>query len=165
MAFLEMKNVTKNFGVVPVLRGLNLNVNEHQVVCLIGPSGCGKSTLLRCINGLEPIQQGEIRLAGDRVSGPGVDLNKESIDYLTALGPLPDDGNPTTARLPAGTQWYRTNPDGTVNDYIHLAPYGANQYAILVSKLVLKNPDLKNLAAHVLAPSLPQPGLSVRSNY
>ncbi len=76
MAFLEIKNVAKNFGVVPVLRGLNLNVNEHQVVCLIGPSGCGKSTLLRCINGLEPIQQGEIRLAGDRVSGPGVDVNK-----------------------------------------------------------------------------------------
>ncbi len=76
MAFLEIKNVAKNFGVVPVLRGLNLDVNEHQVVCLIGPSGCGKSTLLRCINGLEQIQQGEIRLAGDRVSGPGVDLNK-----------------------------------------------------------------------------------------
>ncbi len=76
MAFLEIKNVAKNFGAVPVLRGLNLEVNEHQVVCLIGPSGCGKSTLLRCINGLEPIQQGEIRLGSDRVSGPGVDVNK-----------------------------------------------------------------------------------------
>ena len=53
-----------------------MEVSEHQVVCLIGPSGCGKSTLLRCINGLEQIQGGEIRLAGDRVSGPGVDLNK-----------------------------------------------------------------------------------------
>ena len=50
--------------------------NEHQVVCLIGPSGCGKSTLLRCINGLEPIQGGEIRLEDDRVSGPGVDVNR-----------------------------------------------------------------------------------------
>ena len=56
-----------------VLKGLNLNVEEHQVVCLIGPSGCGKSTLLRCINGLEAIQGGEIRLHGDRVTGPGVD--------------------------------------------------------------------------------------------
>jgi polar amino acid transport system ATP-binding protein len=45
------------------------------VVCLIGPSGCGKSTLLRCINGLEQIQGGEIRLHGDRVTGPGVDVN------------------------------------------------------------------------------------------
>jgi len=76
MAFLEIKNVEKHFGPVPVLRGINLNVNEHQVVCLIGPSGCGKSTLLRCINGLEQIQAGEIRLENDRVSGPGVDLNK-----------------------------------------------------------------------------------------
>jgi polar amino acid transport system ATP-binding protein len=75
MAFLEMKNVEKHFGPVQVLRGINLDVNEHQVVCLIGPSGCGKSTLLRCINQLEPIQSGEIRLEGDRVSGPGVDVN------------------------------------------------------------------------------------------
>ncbi len=76
MAFLEIKNVEKHFGPVPVLRGTNLNVDEHQVVCLIGPSGCGKSTLLRCINGLEQIQAGEIRLDDDRVSGPGIDLNK-----------------------------------------------------------------------------------------
>jgi polar amino acid transport system ATP-binding protein len=75
MTFLEMKNVEKHFGPVQVLRGINLDVKEHQVVCLIGPSGCGKSTLLRCINQLEPIQGGEIRLEGDRVSGPGVDVN------------------------------------------------------------------------------------------
>src|SRR4026209_2377221 len=76
MAFLEMKNVEKEFGSMRVLRGVNLEVNEHQVVCLIGPSGCGKSTLLRCINGLEKIQGGESRLDNDRVSGPGVDVNK-----------------------------------------------------------------------------------------
>ncbi|WP_373502605.1 amino acid ABC transporter ATP-binding protein [Aestuariivirga sp.] len=76
MAFLEIRNVEKEFGPVKVLRGVNLNVNEHQVVCLIGPSGCGKSTLLRCINGLEKIQGGEIRLMDDRVSGPGIDLNR-----------------------------------------------------------------------------------------
>jgi polar amino acid transport system ATP-binding protein len=76
MAFLEMRDVHKRYGDHEVLRGLNLSVNEHQVVCLIGPSGCGKSTLLRCINGLDPIQSGEIRLENDRVSGPGVDVNK-----------------------------------------------------------------------------------------
>jgi polar amino acid transport system ATP-binding protein len=76
MSFLEIKNVEKEFGTVKVLRGLNMSVTEHQVVCLIGPSGCGKSTLLRCINGLEPIQGGEIRLGYDRVSGPGVDVNR-----------------------------------------------------------------------------------------
>ena len=76
MAFLEMTDVQKNYGAVPILRWLNLKVNEHDVVCLIGPSGCGKSTLLRCINQLEQIQGGEISLDGDRVSGPGVDVNR-----------------------------------------------------------------------------------------
>src|SRR4051794_36574710 len=76
MAFLEMRDVHKRYGHHEVLRGLDLSVNEHQVVCLIGPSGCGKSTLLRCINGLDQIQGGEIRLEGDRVSGPGIDVNR-----------------------------------------------------------------------------------------
>jgi polar amino acid transport system ATP-binding protein len=75
MALLEVKQVVKRFAAHMVLNGLNLNVEEHQVVCLIGPSGCGKSTLLRCINGLEEIQGGEIQLHGDRVTGPGVDVN------------------------------------------------------------------------------------------
>jgi polar amino acid transport system ATP-binding protein len=75
MPLLEVKEVDKRFGPHQVLEGLNLDVEEHQVVCLIGASGCGKSTLLRCINGLEAIQGGEIRLQGDRVTGPGVDLN------------------------------------------------------------------------------------------
>ncbi|HTO82470.1 MAG TPA: amino acid ABC transporter ATP-binding protein [Methylomirabilota bacterium] len=75
MPLLEIKGVSKQFGSHAVLKGLSLEVEEHQVVCLIGPSGCGKSTLLRCINGLESIQGGEIRLHGDRVTGPGVDLN------------------------------------------------------------------------------------------
>lgn len=75
MGLLEVRNVVKRFGANEVLRGINLAVEEHQVVCLIGPSGCGKSTLLRCINGLEEIQGGEIRLHGDRITGPGVDLN------------------------------------------------------------------------------------------
>ncbi len=76
MKFLEIKDVHKYFGSNHVLRGTNLSVNEHQVVCLIGASGCGKSTLLRCINALEVIDGGEIRIDGDRVSGPGVDVNK-----------------------------------------------------------------------------------------
>ena len=75
MALVEIKDVHKRYGAFEVLKGINLDVEAHQVVCLIGPSGCGKSTLLRCINGLEPIQGGEIRLHDDRVSGPGVDLD------------------------------------------------------------------------------------------
>jgi polar amino acid transport system ATP-binding protein len=73
--FIEMIDVQKQFGANQVLRGVNLNVDQHQVVCLIGPSGCGKSTLLRCINALETINEGEIRIDGDRVSGRGVDVD------------------------------------------------------------------------------------------
>ena len=77
MSFLEIRNVVKKYDdTVTVLKGINLNVEEHQVVCLIGPSGCGKSTLLRCINGLEDITGGEIRINDDRVSGAGVDVNR-----------------------------------------------------------------------------------------
>ena len=75
MALIEIREIHKRFGDHPVFKGLSLSVEEHQVVCLIGPSGCGKSTLLRCINGLETIQQGEIRIHGDRMTGPGVDVN------------------------------------------------------------------------------------------
>ena len=75
MTFLQMEGVHKYFGENHVLRGVDLVVERHQVVCLIGASGCGKSTLLRCINALEPISAGVIRIDGDRVSGTGVDLN------------------------------------------------------------------------------------------
>jgi polar amino acid transport system ATP-binding protein len=75
MSFLELRDVHKSFGTNEVLRGVSLDVDEHQVVCLIGPSGCGKSTLLRCINALEPIQHGAILMEGNRVSGRGVDVN------------------------------------------------------------------------------------------
>jgi polar amino acid transport system ATP-binding protein len=74
-AFVELRGVHKSFGDNEVLRGVDLSVDEHQVVCLIGPSGCGKSTLLRCINALEPIEAGEIYIDGERVSGRGVDVN------------------------------------------------------------------------------------------
>ncbi len=75
MSLIEINQIIKRYGAIEVLKGLDMSVEQHQVVCLIGPSGCGKSTLLRCINGLETIDGGEIRLHGDRVTGPGVDLN------------------------------------------------------------------------------------------
>ncbi len=75
MAFLEIVGVHKRFGPNHVLRGVNLDVNEHDVVCLIGASGCGKPTLLRCINALEEIDEGVIRVEGEQASGRGVDLD------------------------------------------------------------------------------------------
>jgi polar amino acid transport system ATP-binding protein len=75
MAFLEIHGVHKCFGSNQVLRGVDLAVEEHDVVCLIGPSGCGKSTLLRCVNALEEIDAGTIRVDGEQASGRGVDLD------------------------------------------------------------------------------------------
>jgi len=75
MAFLELEGVHKSFGANPVLSGVDLQVDEHDVVCLIGPSGSGKSTLLRCINALEEIDEGVIRIDGEQASGRGVDLD------------------------------------------------------------------------------------------
>jgi polar amino acid transport system ATP-binding protein len=75
MSFLEISDVRKSFGANEVLKGVTLNVERHEVVCLIGASGSGKSTLLRCVNALEDIDAGEIRIDGDTVSGAGVDLN------------------------------------------------------------------------------------------
>jgi polar amino acid transport system ATP-binding protein len=75
MAFLEICGIEKRYGEHTVLNQLSLEVEEHQVVCLIGPSGSGKSTLLRCINGLEKIDGGEIRIHGDRVTGPGINVD------------------------------------------------------------------------------------------
>jgi polar amino acid transport system ATP-binding protein len=76
MTFLEINDVHKHYGDHHVLRGVSLQVAKHEVVCLIGASGSGKSTLLRCINALEPIEEGEIRVDGDVVSGLGVDVNR-----------------------------------------------------------------------------------------
>ena len=75
MAFLEIDDVHKSFGANEVLKGVSLNVERHEVVCLIGASGSGKSTLLRCVNALETIDSGVIRIEEDTVSGTGVDLN------------------------------------------------------------------------------------------
>lgn len=76
MAILEIDHITKRYGTLEVISDLSLSVEEHEVICLIGPSGCGKSTLLRCINRLEEIASGDIRIHGDRITGPGVDLDR-----------------------------------------------------------------------------------------
>jgi len=75
MAFISIRDIHKGYGTHQVFRGLSLDIEEHQVVCLVGPSGCGKSTLLRCLNGLEPINSGEIYVHGDLITSPGVDIN------------------------------------------------------------------------------------------
>jgi polar amino acid transport system ATP-binding protein len=72
---LRIEGLHKSFGKLEVLRGIDLEVGEHEVVCLIGASGSGKSTLLRCINLLEPIQAGRISVGGVEITARNVDVN------------------------------------------------------------------------------------------
>jgi polar amino acid transport system ATP-binding protein len=103
-ALLALDQVGKRFGSTEVLRSVTLELKEHQVMSLIGPSGCGKSTLLRCVNALESIDAGVIRIGGERVSGPGVDLNRLRRDVGIVF------------------QSYNLFPHMTVLDNVTLAP-------------------------------------------
>ena len=76
MSFLRIEGVHKSFGKLEVLRGIDLALAEHEVVCLIGASGSGKSTLLRCVNLLEPLDAGRILVDGEEITGRGVDVNR-----------------------------------------------------------------------------------------
>jgi polar amino acid transport system ATP-binding protein len=76
MSALVLERVRKSFGRVEVLGGVDLQVDAHEVVCLIGASGSGKSTLLRCVNLIEPIDAGRIVVSGEEVTRRGVDVNR-----------------------------------------------------------------------------------------
>jgi polar amino acid transport system ATP-binding protein len=75
MSALRLEGIYKSFGANEVLRGIDLEVAEHEVVCLIGASGSGKSTLLRCVNLLEPLNRGRVWLAGEEITRRDVDVN------------------------------------------------------------------------------------------
>ena len=101
---LSVRHLRKVFGEHAIFEDFNLDVHKGEVVVIIGPSGCGKSTLLRCLNGLEPIQGGEILLDGERV--------------------LRDDTSITKMRQKIGMvfQSYELFPHKTILDNILLAP-------------------------------------------
>lgn len=102
---LEVSGVWKSFDEHPVLRGIDLRVEQHQAVVLIGASGSGKSTLLRCVNGLESVDAGRIVLDGEvEVSDPRVDLDK------------------VRRRVGIVFQSYNLFPHMTVLDNVMLAP-------------------------------------------
>lgn len=73
---LAVRGLYKSFGDLEVLRGIDLEVAEHEVVTLIGSSGSGKSTLLRCINLIEPIDAGQIFIEGDEITARGVKVDR-----------------------------------------------------------------------------------------
>jgi polar amino acid transport system ATP-binding protein len=82
---LKLEGVHKRFGSLEVLRGIDIEVDKGEVVCVLGPSGSGKSTLLRCINLLEPPEEGDIYLEGKSICrGPGSGSGEQSweVDYV-----------------------------------------------------------------------------------
>jgi polar amino acid transport system ATP-binding protein len=78
-AMLQLDRVTKRFGRLEVLRGVDMELGKGNAVCVIGPSGSGKSTLLRCINLLEPPSSGRIFLEGKEITGKGA---QEDVDFV-----------------------------------------------------------------------------------
>jgi len=78
-AMVKLQGIHKRFGDLEVLKGVDLEVDKGEVVCILGPSGSGKSTLLRCVNLLEPPEEGEIFIEGqDICKGPGSGTGEES---------------------------------------------------------------------------------------
>jgi polar amino acid transport system ATP-binding protein len=73
---LEIEDVHKSFDHQYVLRGIDLTVQDHEVICLIGASGSGKSTLLKCVNLIETIDQGRIVVEGEEITADGVDVDR-----------------------------------------------------------------------------------------
>jgi polar amino acid transport system ATP-binding protein len=75
-AAVALEGVVKSFGKLQVLSGIDLEVAEHEVLCLIGASGSGKSTLLRCVNLLEPVNAGRVVIHGEDITADGVDKDR-----------------------------------------------------------------------------------------
>ena len=91
MATLELKGIKKSFGDVNVIRDMNLDVNDGELIVFVGPSGCGKSTMLRMIAGLETVSQGQIAIGGRRVDHlPPTDRGIAMVFQSYALYPHKD---------------------------------------------------------------------------
>lgn len=73
---IKVENLHKSFGELEVLKGIDLEVKEKEVVCVIGPSGSGKSTLLRCLNLLEDITSGRVLIEGEDLTAPSTNINE-----------------------------------------------------------------------------------------
>ena len=124
MALLQTKGLMKSYGANPVCRGIDLEVNRGELVCLIGASGSGKSTLLKCLNLLEPIDDGTIHLDGQDISTPGL------------------DPQPVRQRIGMVFQSYNLFPHMTAAENVMLAPrrvHGKTRAALL--------PDISDLFA------------------
>ncbi|WP_409314761.1 amino acid ABC transporter ATP-binding protein [Pseudomonas putida] len=156
MAFIEIEALRKSYGEHEVLKGIDISVEQHQVVTLIGASGSGKSTLLRCLNSLETISSGTIRIDGDITTGPGVDLNNLrkkigmvfqsynlfpnlTVEENIAIGPVKLLGeNKKTALLRARELLKRVNLDHRSTFYPDQLSGGQQQRVAIVRAIAMQ---------------------------
>ncbi len=116
---INIKNVSKQFGTLEVLKNINLTINKGEVVCIIGPSGSGKSTLLRVLNNLERITTGELCIEGKLL-----DSRLESSDLITVP---PNEIFEICSQLGMVFQRFNLFPHMTVIENIMLAPHVVNK--------------------------------------
>ena len=120
---IKVENLHKHFGKLEVLKGIDYEINEKEVVCVIGPSGSGKSTFLRCLNLLEEVTDGAVYIDGVRINDPKTNIN----DIRTEVGMV--------------FQQFNLFPHMTVIDNITMAPMQIRK---------LKKADAEKLALDLL---------------
>ena len=86
MAKIELKNVTKSYGAVQVIKGIDLTIEKGEFMVFVGPSGCGKSTLLRLISGLEEITTGDMTFDGEKVNNLIAEIAAASQEQSSRIG-------------------------------------------------------------------------------
>ena len=158
MAYIAVEQVYKSYRTTEVLRGLSLGVDRHEIACLIGPSGCGQSTLLRCINGLEPIDSGEIRVGDLVVSDELMDANAlrrrvgivfqqfNLFPHMTALsnvslGPYRVLGKPKTESMEIAAQLLTRVGLGDKGHRYPEALSGGEQQRVAIARALAMRPE------------------------
>ncbi len=153
---LEIRHLKKQYGNDAVLKDISLDIHQGEVVVIVGPSGCGKSTLLRCINGLEPIQAGDILLNGNTITDGKtqwsqirqkigmVFQNYDLFPHMTVLdnvllGPLKVQGrNKLEAAVAAKKLLERVGLQDKINSYPRQLSGGQKQRAAIVRALMME---------------------------
>ncbi len=117
---ISIRSLSKRFGSLPVLQGINLDIQRGEVVAVIGPSGAGKSTLLRCINGLVPFETGEVEVLEDRLEGSSGAAPSDSREARRAMARI-------RTKVGMVFQTFNLFPHLTVLDNVTLAPRDVRQ--------------------------------------
>ncbi len=156
---VKISNLVKSFGTGNVLNGINLNIKEGEVVCIIGPSGSGKSTLLRCINALEVASGGTIIVDDYEITNPQVDINRvrrnigmvfqqfNLFPHMTALKNITLAPralkllNKEEAEERAFSLLKRVGLESKAHSYPHMLS-GGQQQRVAIARALAMNPDV-----------------------